>query len=195
MSAPLTESTIFAVSRLVDDAQSGKREPSHSDLEAQIARAGLLPGDPKAQGQLVGKAKRIRYILTWALDHNPDAGERFIQSLISLIRSCGGFRSASPNYVGAEAIANAQEAFKAESFLLTADGELQQYLAQNLSGAAMTAALEAYVKRAQRGASTQPSLLVRGKICSRLRPHIFSWKKTVLIRRARISRVSWVWRS
>lgn len=63
MSAPLSDSVIFAVARLVDDAQTDTREPSHSDLEFQIGRARLTAGDPKAQGQLVGKAKRIRGVL------------------------------------------------------------------------------------------------------------------------------------
>lgn len=60
MPAPITDSVIIAFARLVDDAQSETREPSHSDLEFQINRARLTAGDPKAQGQLVGKAKRIR---------------------------------------------------------------------------------------------------------------------------------------
>jgi hypothetical protein len=51
---------IIAVARLVDDAQTETREPSHSDIEFQIRRARLTQGDPKAQGQLVGKAKRVR---------------------------------------------------------------------------------------------------------------------------------------
>jgi hypothetical protein len=58
MPAPLTDSVILAAARLVDDAQSEIREPSHSDLEFQINRVRLTAGDPKAQGQLVGKSKR-----------------------------------------------------------------------------------------------------------------------------------------
>ena len=55
MPAPLTESTIFALSQLVDDAQSGTREPSHSDLSFEVDRAQLTAGDPYTQGQTVGK--------------------------------------------------------------------------------------------------------------------------------------------
>lgn len=152
MSAPLTDSVIFALARLVDDAQIETREPSHSDLEFQINRARLTAGDPKAQGQLVGKAKRIRGTLNWALENNPTGGEALIESLLSFLRSCGGFRQASPNYVGAEPIANAVAAFRAEGFTLTNDGELRPQLLDNLSGAALSDALDSYIRRAKRGA-------------------------------------------
>jgi hypothetical protein len=63
--ASVNDAIIVAVCRLVDDAQSGTREPSHSDLEFKINRAGLSGGDPKGQGQVVGKAKRVRAVLSW----------------------------------------------------------------------------------------------------------------------------------
>ena len=69
--APVNDAIIVAVARLVDDAQSGTREPSHSDLEFQINRAGLSDGDPKVQGQVVGKAKRVRATLSWASTMRP----------------------------------------------------------------------------------------------------------------------------
>jgi hypothetical protein len=58
--APLSDAIIIAVARIVDDAQSETREPSHSDIEFQISQVQLQQGDPKTQGQLVGKAKRVR---------------------------------------------------------------------------------------------------------------------------------------
>ena len=152
MPAPLTDSVIFAVARLVDDAQSETREPSHSDLEFQINRVRLTAGDPKAQGQLVGKAKRIRGTLSWALENNPSSGEALIESLLSFLRACGGFRPDSQNYVGAEAVSNAIAAFRMEGFALTNDGELQPQVLENLSGAALSTALESYIRRAKRGA-------------------------------------------
>ena len=69
--APVNDAIMVAVARLVDDAQSGTREPSHSDLEFQMNRAGLGPGDPKSQGQTVGKAKRVRAVLYWGLNTHP----------------------------------------------------------------------------------------------------------------------------
>jgi len=152
MPAPLTDSVIFAVARLVDDAQSETREPSHSELEFQINRVRLTAGDPKAQGQLVGKAKRIRGTLSWALENSPSSGEALVESLLSLLRACGGFRPNSPNYVGAEAVSNAIAAFRLDGFTLTNDGELQPQILENLSGAALSAALESYIRRAKRGA-------------------------------------------
>lgn len=149
--APLSDSVIFALARLVDDAQSETREPSHSDLDFQISRAQLTTGDPKAQGQLVGKAKRVRGTLSWALENNASSGQKLIVSLLAFLRSCGGFRQGSPNYVGAEPIANAISVFRAEGFTLTQDGELRPQLLENLSGIALTEALLLYVKRAKQG--------------------------------------------
>lgn len=163
MPAPLTDSVIIAVARLVDDAQTETREPSHSDIEFQISRAHVTQADPKAQGQLVGKAKRVRGTLNWALDNNPAAGEMLVESLISLVRGCGGFRPASPNYVGSEAIENAIAAFRTEGFVLTRDGELQPPVLESLSGAALSDALEAYVRRAKRGADDAALLTGTGK--------------------------------
>lgn len=151
MSAPLTDAVIFAVAGLVDD--SGQtRQPSHSDLDFQINGAGLTAGDPKAQGQLVGKAKRVRGALNWALENQPSAGEALVEPLLALLRARGGFRPSSPNYVGAEPITDAIAAFSAEGFVLTADGELRPQLLDNLSGVALSDALYSYVRRAKRGA-------------------------------------------
>jgi len=163
MGAPLTDSTIVAVARLVDDAQTETREPSHSDIEFQIGRARLMQGDPKAQGQIVGKAKRVRGTLSWALDNNPSAGEALVESVIALVRGCGGFRPASPNYVGENTVADAITAFRAEGFELSLDGELHPILLDNLSGTALSAALESYVRRAKRGAADAALVTGTGK--------------------------------
>jgi hypothetical protein len=149
--APLSDAVIFALARLVDDAQSETREPSHSDLDFQINRVQLTSGDPKAQGQLVGKAKRVRGVLSWALENNTTNGQKLVVSLLSFLRSHGGFRQDSPNYSGAQPIADAVSVFKAEGFTLTPDGELRPQLLDNLSGAALTDALLLYVKRAKQG--------------------------------------------
>lgn len=149
--APLSDAIIFALARLVDDAQSETREPSHSDLDFQINRAQLTAGDPKAQGQLVGKAKRVRGTLSWALENSPANGQKLVVSLLTFLRSCGAFRQGSPNYSGAEPVANAVSVFRTEGFTLTPDGELRTQLLENLSGAALTEALLLYVKRAKQG--------------------------------------------
>jgi abortive infection Abi-like protein len=152
MKAPLNDSIIVAVSQLVDDAQSAsRRDPSHSDLESEIKRCGLSKGDPKSTGQTVGKAKRVRATLNWALQNNFEQGREFVQALVSLIRGHGGFRETSNNFVGADAVENAISAFASEGYVLTRDGELHAQLLEGLSVGDLTVALEGYVRRAKRG--------------------------------------------
>ncbi len=161
--APVNDAIMVAVARLVDDAQSGTREPSHSDIEFQISRAGLSPGDPKSQGQTVGKAKRVRAVLYWGLEHSPDKAESFVAALIALVRGKGGFRAGSSNFVGEEAILDARDAFRSEGYVLSAEGELYSSTLDNLAGVSMTTALEAYVRRAQRGSEDGALLVGTGK--------------------------------
>ncbi|MGO9122265.1 MAG: hypothetical protein ACLQPD_32210 [Desulfomonilaceae bacterium] len=118
----ITEAIIVAVAQLVDDAQTDRRDPSHSDLEFQIKRAGLVAGDPNSQDQKVGKAKRIRSTLIWAMENDPESGGELVVSLISSIRGYGGFRESSANYIGKEVIHNAIAAFDSEGYELTSDG-------------------------------------------------------------------------
>jgi hypothetical protein len=160
----LNDATLIAVAKLVDDAQAdASREPTHSDLEFQIKRAGLLTADPKSQGQTVGKAKRVRAVLSWALDHAPDKGEALIAAVVTMVRAKGGFRPSSSNYVGSEAITDAMDAFRLEGFTLTSDGELQPTAIDTLSGTKLTDALEAYVRRARRGSEDAALLVGTGK--------------------------------
>lgn len=161
--APVSDAIIIAVARLVDDAQTETREPSHSDIEFQINRAGLGAGDPKALGQVVGKAKRVRGVLSWALEQAPDHAEVFVAAFIATLRAKGGFRKASRNFVGDEPLVDAVEAFRSEGFVLTADGELQPSSLDTLAGAELTAALEAYVRRARRGSEDAALLVGTGK--------------------------------
>jgi hypothetical protein len=157
--APVNDAIIVALSSLVDDAQSGFREPSHSEIEFQINRAGLTAGDPRAQGLSVGKAKRVRAVLSWGLDYLPDKTEQFVASLISLVRGKGGFRSTSANYVGVDAIQDLKGALRSEGYVLSDEGELFSATVDSLSGDDLTDALAAYVRRAQRG-SEDAALIV-----------------------------------
>jgi hypothetical protein len=153
MAVPVTDLIIAAVSKLVDDSQAERyREPSHSDIDFYVGRVGLSSADPKAQGQTVGKAKRVRAILSWAVDNDPDAAGNLIESLISKIRGSGGFRPGSPNFVGQAAITNAIEAFGSEGYALASDGDLRPKNLDVLHGRELTAALKAYANRARRGA-------------------------------------------
>lgn len=149
---PLTDAIIVALSKLVDDTQAESyREPSHSEIQAQINRAGLSFADPNQQGQTLGKAKRVRAVLHWAIENNAISGGRFVYSLLGHIRGCGGFRSDSPNYVGEAAIRGAMEAFSTEGFVLGPDGVLSSKVLEGLAGAELTTALEGYVRRAKKG--------------------------------------------
>lgn len=156
--APLSDTIVVALARLVDDSQAS-REPTHSDIDFQVRRVGLATADPRAQGQSVGKSKRVRAILSWSLENAPDRGEVFAAALIATVRGKGGFRSTSPNFAGEEAIVDLVEAFRAEGFVLSKDGELQQAALDTLTGEHLTAALAAYVRRARRG-SEDAALLV-----------------------------------
>ncbi|HEI9783064.1 abortive infection family protein [Serratia marcescens] len=153
MKVPLTEMTIAAITKMIDDAQAdNRREPSHSDLEFAIARAGLAIADPKSQGQTVGKAKRVRAVLYWALEHDLMAGEKLFETIFTKVKVLGGFREHSPNYVGQDAIKGAIEAFKVEGLILAIDGSIQTQSLDSLHGRALTDALRIYSNRARKGA-------------------------------------------
>lgn len=155
---------MVAVAQLVDDAQTERRrDPSHSDLDFLIGRTGLMAGDPKGQGHNVVKAKRVRAVLSWAIEHESQRGGALVLSLLEFIRGHGGFRESSQNYVGKEAIENAIQAFDSDGYRLSPDGELGPKLLDNLSGTALTQALEAYVRRAKKGADDAALVTGTGK--------------------------------
>jgi hypothetical protein len=152
-SAPLTDSVIAALASLVDDSQSptGSRQPSHSEIEDQFRRAGLIQADPNQLGRPIGKAKRVRGVLHWAIEHDNEKGERLVYLLVALVRGVGGFRDGTSNFVGSEPIQDLREAFVSEGFSLTETGELLPAVLETLSGQGLTEALNSYVRRARRG--------------------------------------------
>jgi abortive infection Abi-like protein len=149
--APLTDAVIAALAKLVDDAQSPKRQPSHSEIQDQLLRAGLLHADPGQDPRPVGKAKRVRAVLQWAIENDIEKGERLVYLLITLVRGVGGFRESSPNFVGTESVQDLRDALASEGFNLTETGEVLPVVLDTLSGRALTDALKAYVRRARRG--------------------------------------------
>src|SRR5438552_177920 len=74
-----------------------------------------------------------------------------------------GFRPESPNYVSADAINSFREALASEGYVLGIDGELRPQVLDTLGGVELTKALEAYVRRAQRGAEDAALLAGTGK--------------------------------
>jgi hypothetical protein len=158
---PLTEAIIAALARMMDDSQS-PRQPSHSEIEDQFRRAGLIQADPNQSGPPKGKAKRIRGVLQWAIENDIEKGEKLVSLLVALVRGVGGFCEGS-NFVGTETIQGLRSAFESEGFNLTGAGELLPVVLDLLTGQDLTDALRAYVRRAQRGAVDAALITGTGK--------------------------------
>lgn len=148
---PVNDTVAYALARLIDDAQKERRDPSHSDIEFQITKASLSCADPNKEGPPVGKAKRVRAVLTWSIENSPESAEYFAAGLISTVKACGGFRESSPNFVGKDEITNLSESLKPMGISLSADGSLVPLAIDGLSGKPLTKALEIYIKRAKKG--------------------------------------------
>ncbi len=148
---PVNDTIIYSLVRLVDDAQKDRRDPSHSDLEFQINRVGLIHVDPNKDGSPVGKAKRLRIVLNWAIENDTAKAEKLIAGIISSVKGCGGFRTTSPNFVGADAIADLGLALRHEGIFLGEDGSISPVALDNLTGRNLTQALRCYVNRAKKG--------------------------------------------
>jgi len=163
-SVPLTDAVVVAVSQLVDDAQSAeRRDPSHADLKFLFERYGLLDGDPCARGQTAGKAKRVKSVLTWAIEAAPEQGSRFVSALISEIRGHGGFRESSANFVGEHKYANLAAILVSEGYELSRDGELRARLLDSFSVTLAVDAINIYVRRAKRGVDDAALVTSTGK--------------------------------
>lgn len=154
--APLTDAIATAVSQLVQ----AERPPSHDQLDRLFQRVGLASADPRTQNPMVGKLKRVRGVLTHALDSNPDAGAQLVSLLIDAIRAGGGFRPTSPSFIGDGPLRDAQDAFRSEGYDLDTEGILRPSLLDNLNEADLNEALARYVRRARAGA--QDAALVTG---------------------------------
>jgi len=160
---PLSEAISFAVAQLFADDPVNRRDPdakprdpSHHVLNECFQRFDMVQADVKA-----GKEKRVRAVLSWTLDNDLDKGRRLVATLVSTVKGCGGFRSESPNYVGAEVEKNARSVFMSEGWMLTSDGDLAPaVVSDDLAGADVTEALAAYVRRAAKG--TEDDALVIG---------------------------------
>jgi len=147
---PVNDTIIYAIARLVDDSQSERRDPSHSDIEFQISKHILQEADPNKRGPPVGKAKRVRSVLNWAIDNDLSKAENFATGIISTIKSCGGFRESSPNYVGTDPIKDLSSALKSQGVILGSDGTFSTAALDTLSGRNLTDALRGYVDRAKK---------------------------------------------
>jgi Abortive infection C-terminus len=151
---PLTEAIRIAVAQLFADDPVNRRDPdakprdpSHQALTECIQRVGLQGADVRS-----GKEKRIRAVLSWALDNDLEKGRTLVARLVATAKGSGGFREVSPNFVHAEPIANLRDAFASEGWLLTSDGDLEPRLVgEDLAGSEVTDVLAGYVRRAVKG--------------------------------------------
>lgn len=123
----------------------------------------MTAGDPISSGQTVGKAKRLRAVLNWAVENDPGKGGKFAITLLGVVKGSGGFREDSPNYVGDASIIDARDALASDGYVLEMDGSLRPLLLDALSGAQLSKALEVYVRRAKRGATDAALVTGTGK--------------------------------
>ena len=149
--APLNDEILIAISRMVDDAQVETREPSHAQIEDQFRRANLLQADPNQNGRPLGKAKRVREVLSWAIENDLNSGERLVYLLLMLVKGLGGFRESSPNFIGQESVQNLVSCFISVGYTMSTDGTLAQQVLDDLQGVEAVEALRAYAIRARRG--------------------------------------------
>jgi len=155
----LTDEIVATVSRFFDAG----RGPSHDELTRAFRRHGLEVADPAKSSETVGKMKRVREVLSYALDRDRAAGGDLVRSLIGMIKASGGFRPSSECYAGEENIAAAREAFRIEGYELDPEGNLRQAVLENLEGVEATEALLAYVRRAQVGSLDAALVVGTGK--------------------------------
>ncbi|WP_036140908.1 hypothetical protein [Luteibacter sp. 9135] len=156
---PLNDAIAVALSKLIDDSAPGveRRDPSHDDITFAIEQCGLTQADPKQRGNPVGKAKRVRQTLVWSISNELEAGARFADQLISIVRGHGGFRSGSANFCGLEAIANLTDALGAAGWDLGPDGVLRER-GLRATGHARTKALLDVAERLSVGSSRDPQV-------------------------------------
>jgi hypothetical protein len=137
MNLRVNDAIVASVSRMIDQDSPF----SHDDLDTAFARFQLVAGDlgrVDAQGKPIGKYRRVKAVLTYAVDSDPEAGGRLVRHLLARLRGAGSFRDGSPNLLSADVVANAREVLRGEGFTLAADGALLPSTLEGLDGAALT---------------------------------------------------------
>lgn len=126
--------------------------PSHDQLTTLFGRHGLLVADPRsADAENVGKMRRVRAVLSYAVTQAPTQGAALARDLLAALRASGSFRVDSPNYPGGEAVENLRKAFDREGYLLDDDGGVRRKQLETMEGTELTEALEQHVTRALLG--------------------------------------------
>lgn len=146
-----------AVSRMIDQDSP----LSHDDLDTAFSRFQLRVGDlgkVDANGKPIGKHRRVKAVLAYAVDNDPDAGGQLVEYLLARLRGGGSFREGSPARLPSDVIGNARAVLATEGLTLTDDGALLSTTLDGLTGAALTDALFIYVQRAREGVEDAPLL-------------------------------------
>ncbi len=141
------------------------RGPSHDELTYWFKAAGLESADPGMSGPAgpIGKMKRVRNVLYFAVENNPAAGSKLISRLMDGLRANGAFLPGSDAYSGDDTIASCRRAFAEIGYELDPSGHVRPQTLDNLEGTDLTSALRAYVRRARSGASDSPLALGTAK--------------------------------
>lgn len=157
----LTDEIISAVARFFEAG----RGPSHDELSRMFRRTSVQAADPQVRfpGETIGKMKRVREVLSHAMDTNAAEGGKLVKALIGSIKASGGFRPSSDAYAGEDVIQAARDAFRADGYELDPEGNLHQALLNDLEGVAATEALRAYVRRAHNGSGDAALVVGTGK--------------------------------
>ncbi|QTE30324.1 abortive infection family protein [Pengzhenrongella sicca] len=142
--------------------------PSHDQLDQAFGRAGLTAGDPAPTGRTplgapLGKTKRVRRVFVYAHDRDPRAGLTLAAHLVTLLRAGGHFSPQLDAYVGAIKIDRLRAEYDTLGFELARDGALRLKVIDNLSGTALTEALQSYVDRLNLNPDDVPLQIGTGK--------------------------------
>jgi len=137
----------------------GHKGSTHDELSMFFAQTKVAAGDPGTKmpdGSPIGKMKRVRRVLTYAMQHEPDAGSRLVLMIVDSVRASGGFHEGSDGFVGVELMDQARRGFAALGYEFDAEGHVRPATLENLHGVEMTEALWTYVRRARAGVTDSP---------------------------------------
>lgn len=75
----MNDEVMSALARFFDEG----RGPSHDEFDRLFARAGLRAADPRAAGEgTIGKMKRVRAVLGYAIDNDPEKADVLVKALV-----------------------------------------------------------------------------------------------------------------
>jgi hypothetical protein len=121
--------------------------PSHDELDVAASRTKLDRFDPRRESTQIGKMKRIRQILVAATDNDPPAGIAFAKQVIALLRSDGAFTTPRKDGTTPAKVDALRRALDTLGYTIDSTGAIRNKVIDNLTGAAMTDALQSYVRR------------------------------------------------